>query len=84
MSSIGLNKNIKIYGADWCSDCINIKKFLVSKGIKFEYIIITNNHEAISFVENVNNGKKVIPTISIDNKIMTNPGIQELISMIEE
>ena len=32
----------------------------------------------------INNGKKVIPTISIDNKIITNPGIQELISVIEE
>ena len=22
--------NIKVYGADWCSDCINAKKFLES------------------------------------------------------
>ena len=32
-----------MYGADWCSDCIIAKEFLKAKGIKFEYIVITNN-----------------------------------------
>ena len=35
--------NIKIYGADWCPDCVTAKKFLNSKEVKFEYIIITDN-----------------------------------------
>ena len=34
---------IKVYGADWCSDCISAKLFLKSRGIKFEYIVITDN-----------------------------------------
>ena len=75
--------NIKIYGADWCPDCVNAKNFLSSKGIDFEYIIITKNVEAIAFLEKVNNGKKVIPTLVVDGKIYTNPGINGLMKIIE-
>ena len=74
---------IKIYGADWCSDCMNAKNFLTSKGIEFEYIIITNNLEAIAYVEKTNNGKRVIPTIEINEKTFSNPGINELMKILE-
>ena len=76
--------NIKIYGADWCSDCITAKKFFDSKKIKYKYIIITDNKESISFIEKVNNGKRIIPTIDINGKIYTNPGIKELMKIIAE
>ena len=55
--------NIKIYGADWCPDCVNAKNFLSSKAVAFEYIIITDNPEAIAYVEKINDGRRVIPTI---------------------
>ena len=75
--------DIKVYGADWCPDCVNAKNFLSSKGIDFEYIIITNNDEAIAFLEKANNGKKIIPTLVVDGKIYTNPGIKGLMKIIE-
>ena len=75
---------VKIYGADWCIDCINAKNLLISRGVSFEYVVITNNQEAISFLEKVNDGKRIIPTIIIDNKIYSNPGIDRLILAIGE
>ena len=75
--------DIKVYGADWCPDCVNAKNFLSSKGVDFEYIIITNNDEAIAFLEKVNNGKRIIPTLVVDGKIYTNPGINGLMKIIE-
>ena len=75
--------DIKVYGADWCPDCVNAKNFLSSKGIDFKYIIITNNDEAIAFLEQVNNGKRIIPTLVVDGEIYTNPGISGLIKIIE-
>ena len=75
--------DIKVYGADWCPDCVNAKNFLSSKGIDFEYIIITNNVEAIAFLEKVNNGKRIIPTLVVDGEIYTNPGINGLMKIIE-
>ena len=75
---------IKIYGADWCSDCIVIKRFFQEKGLDFKYITVTDNEQAIEFLEKVNNGKRIIPTIVIQDKIYSNPGIPELIKIIEE
>ncbi len=74
--------NIKIYGADWCSDCLVAKRFLDEKGIKYEYIIITDNDDAITFLEKVNNGKRVVPTLDIDGEIYANPGINGLMKII--
>ena len=74
-------KDIKVYGADWCSDCITAKKFLDSKNIAYEYIDITENDTAIAFLEKVNNGKRIIPTLLVDGVSYTNPGIPGLINL---
>ena len=74
--------NIKVYGADWCSDCVSIKKFLDSKGVDYEYIDITDNKEAITLVEQINNGRRVIPTLIVDGVSYTNPGINGLMKII--
>ena len=76
--------NIKVYGADWCSDCVTAKKFLNSKGVEFEYIDITDNEEAISLVEQINNGRRVIPTLIVDGVSFTNPGINGLIKILAQ
>ena len=75
--------NIKIYGADWCPDCVNAKNFLHSKGVEFEYIIITDNEQAIAFIEKINDGKRVIPTLVVDGETYTNPGINGLMKILE-
>ncbi|MBT3611977.1 MAG: NrdH-redoxin [Flavobacteriales bacterium] len=74
--------NIKVYGADWCSDCVTAKKILNSKGVDFEYIDITDNQEAISLVEKINNGRRVIPTLMVDGVSFTNPGINGLMKIL--
>ena len=76
--------NIKVYGADWCSDCVFVKKFFDEKGIKYEYIISTGNQEVINFIEKVNNGKRIIPTLDIDGEIYPNPGINRLMEIIRQ
>jgi len=76
-------KNVKVYGADWCSDCITAKAFLNSKNIDFEYIDITDNETAVAFIEKVNDGKRIIPTLLIDGETYTNPGIPGLINLFK-
>jgi len=74
--------HIKMYGADWCSDCINAKNFLNSRGVNFDYIIITDNPAAIAFLERVNKGKKTIPTLIVNGEVYTNPGISGLMKIV--
>ena len=74
--------DIKVYGADWCLDCVSTKKFLDSKGVDYEYIDITDNEEAIDFVEQINKGRRVIPTLMVDGVSYTNPGINGLMKIL--
>ena len=76
--------NIKVYGADWCSDCVTAKRFLDSKGVDFEYIDITDNQKAIALVEQINNGRRVIPTLMVDGVSFTNPGINGLMKILAQ
>ena len=76
--------NIKVYGADWCSDCVTAKRFLDSRGINFEYIDITDNQQAILIVEKINNGRRVIPTLIVDGVNFTNPGINGLMKILAQ
>jgi thioredoxin reductase (NADPH) len=76
--------NIKVYGADWCSDCVTAKRFLDSKGVDFEYIDITDNQQAIALVEKINNGRRVIPTLVVDGVSFTNPGINGLMKILSQ
>ena len=39
--------------------------------------------KAIAYVEKINNGKRVIPTIEINEKTFSNPGINGLMKILE-
>ena len=75
---------IKVFGADWCSDCVTAKRFLESRGVEFEYIDITDNQQAILLVEKINNGRRVIPTLMVDGVSFTNPGINGLMKILAQ
>ena len=74
---------IKIYGADWCIDCVHAKEFLDSKKIQYQYIDISKNNEALLYVEKVNKGKRVIPTLIVNGETYINPGIKKLNNLIK-
>ncbi len=74
---------IKIYGADWCIDCVHAKEFLDSKKLQYQYIDISKNNEALLYVEKVNKGKRVIPTLIVNGETYINPGIKKLNNLIK-
>ncbi len=61
-------KNIRLYGADWCSDCKRSKKFLGEQRIQYQYINIEDDQEGQAFVQRVQNGGMSIPTIVFDDE----------------
>lgn len=64
---------IKLYGADWCPDCRRAKAYLKENQIDFEFVDVDIDIEATGLVEKINNGKRIIPTILINDKSYTNP-----------
>lgn len=71
--------NITMYGATWCSDCKRAKKFLGEQRVHYEWIDIEENPEAAMRVEQINNGKRIIPTLLFeDGTVMVEPTNAEL------
>ncbi len=83
-SVFGINDvgRIQLFGADWCPDCRRAKSFLRDNGINFEFIEIDKYEWATQKVEEINNGKRIIPTVLIDNVPYTNPDNVELINLL--
>ena len=69
---------IKLYGADWCPDCRRAKSFLKENNIDYDFIDVDLDEQATKKVELINNGKRIIPTIIINNKSYTNPDNNQL------
>ena len=72
---LGINSQgvIKLYGANWCPDCQRAKSYLQDNSINFQFIEVDKHQWAAQLVEETNNGKRIIPTIFINEKSYTNP-----------
>ncbi len=66
-------EKITMYGADWCPDCRRAKAFLSDNNISYDYIDVDLDESATKRVENINKGKRIIPTLIINGKSLTNP-----------
>ena len=64
---------IVLYGADWCPDCRRAKAFLEENGVDFVYRDTELDASAVTTVEELTGGQRVIPTIQILGRTYVNP-----------
>ena len=70
---------ISVYSTNWCPDCKRAKKFLAEHRIQYANIDIEAVAEGISFVESINNGMRIIPTIIFpDGEVLVEPSNAQL------
>jgi len=70
---------ITIYSTVWCPDCKRAKKFFGEHRVQYENVDIEENPKGIPFVEKLNNGMRVIPTIIFpDGEILVEPSNAQL------
>jgi len=81
---LGINEvgRVQLFGADWCPDCRRAKSFLRDNGINFDFIDVDQYDWATKKVEEINNGKRIIPTILIDDVPYTNPDNVKLTELL--
>ena len=73
------SNSIVVYSTVWCPDCKRVKKFLGEQRVPYTNIDIESDPDAMVFVEKVNNGKRIIPTIVFpDGSILVEPSNAEL------
>ncbi len=74
-----MNTNITVYGAYWCPDCRQSKRFLSEHQIAHDWVDIEQDDEARAYIKKLNNGKRIIPTIVFDDgSILVEPSNAEL------
>ena len=74
-----VQRQIRMFGAPWCPDCKRAKQFLNEQRIPYEWNDIDQDEEARGYVQQVNNGKQIIPTIIFsDGSILVEPSNAEL------
>jgi mycoredoxin len=75
-------KNIIVYTTSWCGDCRNLKNALHERQIFFEERDIEKNDEDYKTMMGYTKGKRVIPTVDIEGKILINPQINDLVKAL--
>jgi len=74
-----MTDQIIVYSTVWCPDCKQAKKFFNDHRIQYTNIDIEKDAQAMRFVEEVNEGMRIIPTIVFpDGSILTEPTNAEL------
>ena len=72
-------QEIVVYSTVWCPDCKRAKKFFGEHRVPYANVDIEHDPEGMSFVEKVNDGKRIIPTIVFkDGSILVEPSNAEL------
>src|SRR3954464_2813297 len=70
---------ITLYGTNWCADCKRAKQFFGEQRVHYDFVDIEDDAEAMSYVEEVNDGKQVIPVIRFeDGSTLVEPSNAEL------
>ena len=70
---------IVVYSTVWCPDCKRAKNFLGEQRIPYANVDIEQDPAGMAFVEKVNNGKRIIPTIVFpDGSTLVEPSNAEL------
>jgi len=75
---------ITVYRAPWCPDCRQSKQFLGEQRVRFNWVDIDEGEEGRQRVQELNDGKQIIPTIIFeDGSMLVEPSNAELAAKLE-
>lgn len=79
-----MKTEITVYGAYWCPDCRQSKRFLSEHQIPYHWVNIEEDEEGQAYIEKLNKGKRIIPTIVFGNgSFLVEPTNAELAKKLE-
>jgi len=78
------NGKIVMYTTSWCSDCHRAKYLLDEYGIEYINVDVETDPAGLTFVKEVNNGHRVVPTIVFpDRSILVEPSNKTLADKLQ-
>ncbi|MBV2152113.1 mycoredoxin [Kitasatospora sp. SUK 42] len=79
-----MSGTVTMYSTTWCGYCSRLKSQLNREGIGYTEINIEEDPASAAFVESVNNGNQVVPTVLVtpagggEQVVMTNPSLMQV------
>lgn len=70
--------NVTVYGSRTCPDTQRATQYLDGKAIVYEFKDLDESPELNDYVADLNGGKRVMPTIRVDDTVLINPSAEEL------
>jgi len=70
--------NVTVYGSRTCGDTTRTRAFLDRQNVPYEYKDVEDDPSYNDYIAGLNGGKRVMPTLRIDNQTLINPNEQEL------
>jgi len=79
-----MTDEIIVYSTVWCPDCKRAKKFFADHRVQYKNIDIEQDAKAMAYVEKVNDGLRIIPTIVFPNgDILREPSNADLAKKLD-
>jgi glutaredoxin len=76
--------NVSVYGSRQCADTTRALQWLDSNQVQYEFKDLDESPELNQYVADLNDGKRVMPAIQIDNEILINPSDRELAAAVQQ
>ena len=72
---------LTVYGASWCSDCRNTRRYLDSTSISYRYVDLSTDHAAQALLDRA--GYRAIPVvITTGGKVFIEPSERDLAAAV--
>ena len=71
--------NISVYGSRGCPDTVRATEVSsTSQGVPYELKDVDESPELNEYIAGLNHGKRVMPTIQVENEFLINPALKKL------
>jgi thioredoxin reductase (NADPH) len=70
--------NVTIYGSRQCPDTDRVTRHLDARQVQYEFKDVDESPEYNDYIAGLNHGKRVMPTIRINNETYINPELSKL------
>ena len=77
---------IKVYSVEWCGPCNKVKKYLESKNVAYEAVIVADAKEDRDIVEQIS-GQRSVPVTTINDQVIIGfdkQKIDEALAMLDK
>lgn len=70
---------VTVFMTSWCPFCRRLRSGLDREGVRYVEVDVDRDREAAAFVQSVNGGDRVVPTVLFaDGSTLTNPPAEQV------